>query len=228
MKGQKNMKNTTQNEIWKDIHGYEGYYQVSNLGRIKSMERDVLQGTRIVHLHSKILKYRYDAGGYIRIVLCKNGIQKNFSLHRLVAEHFIPNPNNLPQINHKDENKENNCVDNLEWCTPKYNTNYGTRTQRAANTSKGKTFTLEQRKKLSQARKGYVTSEETKNKISESLSNPVYQYDLNNKLIKKWRNIQEPKRSGMPYDPTCFSKCCLGKLKTYKGFIWKRYLIEEC
>lgn len=219
------MQISANNEIWKDIKGYEGYYQVSNFGRVKSIERDIPHGNRIIHLHSKILKNRYDAGGYIRISLCKNGVQKSFALHRLVAEHFIPNPNNLPQINHKDENKENNNVDNLEWCTPKYNTNYGTRTERASNTAKGKIFTIDQRQKISQALKGHKTSEETKNKISKALSKPVYQYDLNYNLIKIWKNAQEPKQLGLPYDPTCINKCCRGQLKTYKKFLWKRYPI---
>ena len=111
------MKN---NEIWKDIEGYEGKYQVSNLGRVKSIR----------YGKEKILSPSISNQGYIQVNLCKNGKQKWCLIHRLVALAFIPNPNNLPQINHRDEDKTNNKVENLEWCDHKYNNNYGTRIQR--------------------------------------------------------------------------------------------------
>lgn len=118
-------------EIWKDIKGYEGLYQVSNLGRVKSLERLAKSNNnnyRIVK--EKFLKKYEDKDGYIRVSLNKNSKSLSYPIHRLIAEAFIPNFNNLPQINHKDENKKNNCINNLEWCTTKYNCNYGTRTQR--------------------------------------------------------------------------------------------------
>ena len=110
-------------EEWRDIKGYEGKYQVSNLGRVKSLK------DRYGNYREKILKpgeYR----GYLQVYLCKENKSKPFKVHRLVALHFIDNPNNYPQINHKDENKTNNSVSNLEWCTAKYNSNYGTRVSR--------------------------------------------------------------------------------------------------
>lgn len=120
-------------EIWKDIKGYEGLYQVSNLGRIKSLESTVFSGNRFNkkktkrNKKEKILKLRFDKDGYYRIGLCKNNKKIYYFVHRLVAQTFISNPNNLPVVNHKNENKKDNRVENLEWCTIKYNNNYGNR-----------------------------------------------------------------------------------------------------
>lgn len=103
-------------ETWKDIKGYEGLYQVSNLGRVKSL-----------HFNKELLlKLRLTGRGYYQIDLQKNKNIKHALVHRLVAEAFIPNPDELPQVNHKDEDKTNNCVDNLEWCTQLYNIHHGT------------------------------------------------------------------------------------------------------
>lgn len=110
-------------EVWKDIPDYEGLYQVSNLGRIKS-----LYNYRKYNILTPRIKR-----GYYTIGLRKNGIRKWHQVHRLVASSFISNDNNLPQVNHKDENKLNNNVDNLEWCTVSYNNCYGTRREKVKN-----------------------------------------------------------------------------------------------
>lgn len=102
-------------EIWKDIEGYEELYQVSNLGNVYSF------------YSNKKLAFGIDTSGYRVVNLFKNGKQKTRTVHRLVAKAFISNPNNFPIINHKDENKQNNNVNNLEWCTCKYNINYSSR-----------------------------------------------------------------------------------------------------
>lgn len=110
------------NVIWKDIRGYEGIYQISNYGEVmRLMSYDSRNHLR----NSKILKQRKNSDGYKVVGLHKNGLEKKFLIHRLVAENFIENPNNLPEINHIDENKQNNSVFNLEWCDRKYNVNYG-------------------------------------------------------------------------------------------------------
>ena len=101
-------------EIWKDIEGYEGLYQVSNLGRVKSIYGWC--GNRFVK-RTKILKLKINNKGYTKVYLYKNKKSKMFFVHRLVAMAFVPNPNNLPQVNHKDGNKLNNSIGNLEWCT---------------------------------------------------------------------------------------------------------------
>lgn len=124
-------------KIWKDIPGYEDSYQVSNLGRVRSKDRVIKRnGAYDLPLKGKILgQYQYKCNSNLsrlRVNLCKNGKNRVFSVHRLVAIAFVPNPNNLPQVNHKDENPLNNCADNLEWCDNKYNHNYGTRNIRQA------------------------------------------------------------------------------------------------
>lgn len=115
-------------EIWKEINGYNGRYEISNFGRLKSYAQNK---------NGKISCGSPQIKGYLAVTLYdENGTRTTCKIHRLVAEAFILNPSNLPQVNHKDENKENNHVDNLEWCTNEYNYHYGTRTQRAAESNK--------------------------------------------------------------------------------------------
>ena len=104
-------------EVWKDVKGFDGIYQVSNLGNIRSV---------------KLMKPRPIWNGYMQISFYKDGIEYHRLVHRVVAEAFLENSENLPQVNHKDENKKNNRADNLEWCTRNYNKNYGTGNKRSA------------------------------------------------------------------------------------------------
>ena len=115
-------------EIWKDVIGLEGIFQVSNMGRIRSLDKyaNVCGGGKRL-VKGRILKPTKLQNGYYEAQFHHKGERIIYLLHRLVAIHFIDNPLNLPEVNHKDENPQNNNVENLEWCTSKYNANYGTR-----------------------------------------------------------------------------------------------------
>lgn len=122
-------------ESWKPIKGYEGYYEVSNLGRVRALSRIVPSVTKDGKPGKRTLKYHIVAqancsNGYKQVTLSKNGKTRMHRVHRLVAEAFIRNPQGLPEVNHLDETRTNNRADNLEWCTHKYNNNYGTKPMR--------------------------------------------------------------------------------------------------
>ena len=125
-------------EIWKDIQGYEGIYQVSSHGRVRSLDRVVVRpnGNGDYFAKGKIIYVVLTKWGYNEVHLHKDNKTKIYKVHRLVAQTFIENPNNLPCVNHIDENKTNNNVNNLEWCTYKYNNNYGTKKNRQGEKNK--------------------------------------------------------------------------------------------
>lgn len=168
-------------EIWRNIEEYKGLYQVSNLGRVRSLW----------YGKERILKPTKDKDGYLRVQLYKNGKAKLYGIHRLVAMAFIDNPYNLPQVNHKNETKDDNRVENLEWCNHLYNINYGTCQQRRA----------EKRR-------------------NDKLSKTVYQYTLDGKFIAEYPSGKEIQRQ-LGYNRGYISSCCLGKYKTAYGYIWK-------
>ena len=187
-------------EIWKDIPNYEGTYKINNFGEIRRYNTYSTYDKRIPKYHN--IKAHIGKSGYYRVVLNKNNKAKNYLVHRLVAQAFIPNPNNLPQINHKDENKGNNSVNNLEWCTLKYNCNYGTRTQRIADKlkimHKGKHFSKQNEFKKGQNAKKVINI--TTNKIYNSMQDAM-------------------KDTGIFVSNIC--NCCKGNIKTAGGYIWK-------
>lgn len=153
-------------EIWKDVCGYEGLYQVSNIGNVRSLNYRVVRG-RINELSRGLSKT-----GYYVVVLCRDKKQTTVHVHRLVAEAFIDNPDNKPVVNHKDENKTNCSVDNLEWVTQKENVNLGTSLERRTIKRKGLKLPSVSRKLIGNKNaKGHKLSSEAKEKISNSLKN---------------------------------------------------------
>ena len=104
-------------EVWKPVKGYEGFYEVSNMGNVKALQRTVNSGKCHRTWKEHFIRFGVDANGYFRTNLAKYGVNKTVKVHRVVAEAFVPNPLNLPEVNHIDGNKQNNNVENLEWCS---------------------------------------------------------------------------------------------------------------
>lgn len=192
-------------EIWKGIKNYEGLYEVSNKGRVKRLERVTTdKNGKKYHLKEKILKEHLNSYGYLTVNLYNHKDSgKQLRVHRLVAEAFIPNPNNKPQVNHKDEVKTNNCIENLEWMTCKENNNYGTRNERAINAMK---TTYE------------ANHESICKAISKAVSKPVAQYTKDGELIKVWSSISEARCQLCLSNISAVAK---GKRKTCGGFVWR-------
>ena len=175
-------------EIWKDIKRYEGFYQVSSWGRVRSLDRyDSLK-----HFRKGIILKQQIYNGYLYVGLNKNGKIKMYRVHRLVAEAFIPNPLNLPVINHKDEDKTRNNVENLEWSDIYYNNTYNGRSKRIGL------------KIINHPR----------------LSKTVLQIDKNtNEVIAEFPSTMEVQRQ-LGYIHNIISSCCNGKAKSAYGYKW--------
>lgn len=188
-------------EIWKDIEGYEGLYQVSNSGRVKSLERYKENHSKLQKVEEKIKTVSIDNIGYYRVCLYKDNKLKNARVHRLVAQTFIPNPDNLREVNHKDGNKLNNNIDNLEWVTSSENNKHAWNTGLHICTEK-------QRKQLSKNNQKYKSKE-------------IHQLDLNGNYIRTWINAHEASRQ-LDIDRSTISQCCTGgrRNKTAGGYKW--------
>ena len=231
-------------EIWKPIKDFEGYYEVSNIGRVRSLNyKRTGKG--------KILKNIEDYKGYLEVVLTKNGKRKQFKVHRLVAEAFIPNPENKPCIDHINTVKSDNRVENLRWVTYKENSNNEKTLEKFKGENHhffGKHHTEETKQKMSEVQKGENNpmygkhhTEETKKKMSEAQkgekgsmygktgekhprSKPVVQIDLNTNEVKVWGSTREAERIG-GFCHNAISECCKNKFNRlgnniYKGFKW--------
>lgn len=186
-------------EIWKDVKGYEGLYQISNLGNLISIKHNYIK---------PIITYKNQR--YLRNNLWKNGKCKTFSIHRLVAEAFLPNPNNLPVVNHKDGNKLNNNVKNLEWCTQSHNVkeSYRLGLQKISTPPMKENYTpWNKGKKMS---RDYISKNYSTKKVN--------QYTLNNDFIKCWESITKAEKE---LKITHISMCCRGKRKSAGNYIWR-------
>ncbi len=182
-------------EIWKDIEGFEGLYQVSNKGRVKSLERELIYINGRRHLYKEtILKSIRQNTGYYTVTLHKDRVANIKFVHRLVAQAFLPNPQSLPQVNHKDEDPSNNKLENLEWCSASYNMNYGTIKQRLRE------------RELNHPK----------------LSKAVCQYTLDGELVATYPSAMEAMRQG-GFHRGHIDECCNRSkyYKTHKGFIWR-------
>lgn len=214
-------------EEWRDIEGFEGLYQVSDWGRVKSLGKK----------KERLLKFYHNTKDYLAVDLHKNGYIRKCNVHRLVAEAFIPNPENKPCVCHNDCNPSNNTVENLYWGTYSENNNHPITKERQKN----KIISEETKKKMSEGQKkrfkngkhpmsGVHVSEETKNKISEKNSKQVYQYTLDGKLIGVFKNsVIASIETGFPQAQ--ISKYANGKFYSkqrnkwyfkneYKGYLW--------
>lgn len=168
---------------WKPVVGFEDYYIVSSTGLVFSLRTN------------RILKKSLNNAGYFRVELNVNGEAKKYSIHRLVAEAFIPNPDNLPCVNHKDEDTHNNNVDNLEWCTAQYNNVYGTNIERR------------------------VAHTKYKHGAERPGAKKVYRYDLKGNLISEYPSVADAGRE-TGYNSKSIARACTGKLKKYMENVW--------
>lgn len=187
-------------ERWVDVKGYEGLYQVSTHGRVYSVPRP--------HAKGGILRPGMASSGYLQVHLYKNGTGKWRMVHRLVAENLIDNPDNLPEVNHKDECKTNNHISNLEWCTTSYNLSYGTGPMRRVASHDYAASSIK-----SAANHDYEA-------IGKKRRKPVIQYDLNGNFIKRWDGV-ELAGEGVGHCPSNISSVCRGKLPHAYGYIWR-------
>lgn len=202
------------NEEWRNIEGYEGLYQVSNLGRVKSCGRTVfIKSNFYKHGHyktykPKMIKQSKDAGGYLIVSLydatnTKNS--KNVKVHRLVAQAFINNPSNLPQIDHIDGNRDNNCVCNLAWVTCKTNANNPITISRKIESAKGSKPNR------------FQSSKYRMNSINGKI--PIVQLQMNGEFVKEYNSATDAhKETG--FAPSFIAGCCKGKFKSAYGFKW--------
>jgi len=179
-----------ESEIWKDIKDYEGLYQTSNLGRIKSLN----------YKKGRILKQRKNAKGYMTVCLCKNGIKKLCFVHRLVAEAFVPNPKNKPEVNHKWGIKTDNRASELEWNTRSENELHAYRMGLTKPSQKQK--------------------EAVRQYCKNNYSKKVFQYDLQGNFIKEWASAVEA-ATQLHINRGNISCCCRNERKTAGGFKWK-------
>lgn len=195
-------------EIWKEINGYPNY-QISNFGNVKSLK------------NNKILKFSLEQ--YKRCSLYKEGKRKTFRVHRLVANAFIPNPNNYKTVNHIDGNKYNNCVDNLEWCTLSYNIKHSYDMLGRAPYFKSKKHSKETKEKISEKLRNKKKSQEHIENLKLSKrkkSKQIMQFDKQNNFIKTWNCAIEIEEN-LGIKSSNIIRNCSNKRPSAGGYVWK-------
>ena len=213
----KHYKLSNEIEVWKDVKNYEGYYIVSSMGKVKSLDRIVLGKNGVSSFRSGKLKSNViDRWGYLLVLLSKNNKQKLCRIHRLVAEAFIPNPENKPHIDHINTDKKDNWVGNLRWCTRSENMNNPLTKEKCREMNKGKHRSEETKKKISESGKGRILSEESKKKIGKGNGKLVYCIELE----KIFESTCEASRE-LGISQSSISLVCRGKRKTAGGYHWE-------
>lgn len=187
-------------EIWKDIKGYEGLYQVSNFGNVKSLDRYIINKNGDKQYFPGKYLTQGVSDNYLKVTLSKSNKQRTFRVHILVARAFIPNPENKPEVNHIDGNKKNNKVNNLEWNTRSENELHAYKNGLAKPSDKQK-----------QAVAKYA---------KENYSKKVVQYSLNGEFIKEWNSMHDVWRE-LGIKPSYICRCCKGLRNQTYGYIWK-------
>lgn len=205
-------------EIWKPIIGYEGIYECSSFGNIRSVNRTIITTSGIIRrMKGKMLLPIAD-NNYMKVLLSKEGKQKLKLVHRLVAEAFIPNPDNKPEIDHINTDRTDNRVENLRWVTRKENCNNPITKEKMATYGKTRVLSTETRRKISTALKGRKISPEAIEKARQKTMKPILQLSLNGDIIKRWDSATEAKNMlGIKTIPDCLRN----KSKTAGGYIWK-------
>ena len=202
-----------EDEIWVDIKGYEGLYQVSNKGRVKK----IYKNGKI-----RILKTRLDNNGYLCVTLSKNNKPKIFKMHRLIATHFIPNPDNKPCVDHINTIRTDNRIENLRWVTKKENSNNILSKKNYSEARIGFKHSDETKEKLSKAHKGRPKSKESVDKMIKTKSIKVVQLTLEEELVKIWDSaIKAEREEG--FNHRHIGECCIGIAKTHKKYKWMYY-----
>lgn len=199
-------------EIWKDIEGYERLYQVSNMGQVKSLARTIIcKDGRKKIVPERILKLRKGGNNdYLYVTLWKNNKGNNRFVHCLVAKCFLEPIEGKDIVNHKDENKQNNHVSNLEFCTQSYNVHYGNGIERNRKAHKGKKASEETRKKMSEQRKG---------KPKYKIRIPIIQLDLQENFIREWDSATTVSKE-LNICQQSITKCCKRKQNQCGGYKW--------
>lgn len=213
-------------EVWKDVPGYEGLYQASTCGKVMNYGRE-LKWTGHGKEKPKVLKPFKDKKGYLRLGLVnRDGKRNMFGVHRVIAMTFIPNPENKPYIDHINSVKDDNRVENLRWCTSIENAHNPITFKKylkAMEGQRGKTLSIEHRRKLSEIRKGSHPSLETRALQSlrrKESARPIIQISLSGEVIKEWKSaLFASKELGI--DQSAIYKCLNGKLHKTGSYIWK-------